>query len=315
MLPQKTESCRRGILGSNQPGRTGPGEGNSKVPIFQCHSGKCGYVEQRIQFYHGIARRALNLARYLRQPTGKITLRPPQNDPKRSRAVTASFMPGNHVILDDFEYSIDSNRSGITAYLDVEEPRRLSWELCVQALPNPAFDEDDDAPLEPPNAEVLFTVPGLRDWRGLENREITVSFREEDYQRILPGKLANLYIGFHLFPKEHRITFGARTGTRIEIHWTCSARPYPEDTPIEFLADGVLTFHGVSVTFEELSRRATEELHGETDFEAVAERLRQGLKKLEPDTDEAMRALRSCFDPADFAAAEIRGWTVFFPSV
>jgi hypothetical protein len=128
---------------------------------------------------------------------------------------------------DDFRYEIDSEKSKLTALLSSSSDV-VQWNLEVEALDNPDYEDLELAPQCAPVARVSFELPELRAWRALAGRHISLDYRKYLDDEWCDNDIAGLYLGYHIFPIFHEIDFGKRTGKYFPLKWHLEGSEEPE---------------------------------------------------------------------------------------
>lgn len=156
---------------------------------------------------------------------------------------------------DDFRYSINSEKSNLVACISSTSDD-VEWNLEVQALDNPEYKDNELAPMRAPIARVAFTLPEVRDWRELGGRHVSLNYREYLHKEWgANDDVADLYLGYHIFPIFHEIDFGERKGKFFALKWHLEGGDEPElyfegdDEPTlnvnPYLVEAIIPFQGV----------------------------------------------------------------------
>jgi len=119
------------------------------------------------------------------------------------------------------DFAIDREKSELIAWIRADSDL-LRWELCVQCTDEHVPEHMEAAKLDGPP----ITTAG--NWRKIEGQEFELEFEN---LAPFPTNPANIYVGWHEFPNDHRIRFMKRTGASFLIDWTCQVRARPPHTP------------------------------------------------------------------------------------
>ena len=220
----------------------------------------------------------------------------------------------------DYRYDIDSTKSALSAHIS-SSSQSISWKLEVVTHCNPKYGDDDLAPAAAPAAEVIFGAGEVNDWRELAGRHFSLNYRKHLHNRRDENdEVSNLYLGYHILPIFHEISFGKRDGRYFAVKWHFEGSEDPElffegnDEPVlsleSYKVEGVIPFQRLSVSFphepEALKRKFGE---------FTPQEFQNAADAWEPDLAYARRLIANHFDPNDFGTPEKWMWSLSYPVI